>query len=575
MSEDFLAGHRLGDYEILGVLGSGGMGKVYKVRNVISDRIEAMKILLPNLADQKDLADRFLREIKLLASLNHPNIAALRTALTLENQLVMIMEYVEGMTLASRLQHAPIPPADAVNYTDQILAALSYAHKLNVIHRDIKPANMMLTPKGVVKLMDFGIARPSNEAGITITGTTLGSVNYMPPEQVKGDPVDARSDLYSLGVSLYEMVTGQLPFTGHSSYSLMSAHLEEAPKPPITVRPDLPEGLNAIILMALAKQPGDRFQSADAFRNALKSVLSTAATPQSSIDNEVTQPSPAPSNTILQTTPSSASETQTVILPPSQQVQTVMAAAASSAASPPPVSQSNRRGLYMALGALIVVGVVFAAGLYLPRRDKTQANTRSVNVPSAKSAFSTSNAESVNQSQPTDPLLGQPSKPTATDTNGTTAVPPASNVPVPKLKAQIAPVEAKHVGAPAKDHSLTAKAQIMPAQPPRPDAQQPSVDNASPQVTSSSAAELEEVEHEADQLNSRASAASQSIETLRRQQSAQGYGLRGDVVSSEQRMQTDLSKAQSALRQRNAAKAKEYLGMAAVEVERLEKFLGR
>src|ERR1700681_1828929 len=139
MSEDFLAGHRLGDYEILGVLGSGGMGKVYKVRNVISDRIEAMKILLPNLADQKDLADRFLREIRLLASLNHPNIAALRTALTYENQLVMIMEFVEGETLANRIARAPISTAEAVNYSEQILSALSYAHKHSIIHRDIKP----------------------------------------------------------------------------------------------------------------------------------------------------------------------------------------------------------------------------------------------------------------------------------------------------------------------------------------------------------------------------------------------------------------------------------------------------
>src|SRR5580704_5152669 len=312
MSEDFVAGQRLGDYEILGVLGAGGMGKVYKVRNVISDRVEAMKILLPNLADQKDLADRFLREIKLLASLNHPNIAALRTALTLDNRLVMIMEYVEGMTLASRLQQGPIPAADAVNYTDQILAALSFAHQRNVIHRDIKPANIMLTPQGVVKLMDFGIARPSNEAGLTMTGTTLGSVNYMPPEQVKGEPVDERSDLYSLGVSLYEMVTGQLPFMGHSSYSLMSAHLEETPKPPITVRPDLPAGLNEIILMALAKEPGERFQSANAFRNALRNVLPTASTaePHPGGQDSVSEPRPAPAAGMLQPTPSLASRIQ-------------------------------------------------------------------------------------------------------------------------------------------------------------------------------------------------------------------------------------------------------------------------
>ena len=184
MSDDFVPGQRIGDYEVLGVLGAGGMGKVYKVRNVISDRVEAMKVLLANLAVQKELADRFLREIKLLASLNHPNIAALNTALTLDNQLVMMMEYVDGVTLASRLQQGPIAPADAVNYSEQVLSALSYAHKLNVIHRDVKPANMMLTPQGVVKLMDFGIARPNNEAGMTFTGTTLGSMNYMSPEQV-------------------------------------------------------------------------------------------------------------------------------------------------------------------------------------------------------------------------------------------------------------------------------------------------------------------------------------------------------------------------------------------------------
>ncbi|MGC2416614.1 MAG: serine/threonine-protein kinase, partial [Candidatus Acidiferrales bacterium] len=279
MSQDYTVGQKLGDYEILGVLGAGGMGKVYKVRNTISDRVEAMKILLPNLADQKDLADRFLREIKLLASLNHPNIAALRTALTLDNQLVMIMEYVDGVTLASRLQQGPVPVADAVYYIDQVLAALVYAHQMNVVHRDIKPGNMMLTQQGVVKLMDFGIARPGNEAGMTITGTTLGSLNYMSPEQVKGESVDARSDLYSVGLSLYEILTGRLPFRGDSGYSLMVAQLQQLPEPPIVLRPELPQALNDIILMVLAKEPAKRFQSATALRNALKTALPQGVAP--------------------------------------------------------------------------------------------------------------------------------------------------------------------------------------------------------------------------------------------------------------------------------------------------------
>src|SRR5437879_9228262 len=151
MTAEFIVGQSVGDYEVLSILGLGGMGKVYKVRNVISDRVEAMKVLLPDMTSHQSLADRFLREIRLLASLNHPNIAALRTALTYENQLVMIMEFVEGETLANRIARAPISTAEAVNYSEQILAALSYAHKHNIIHRDIKPANMMLTPQGVVK----------------------------------------------------------------------------------------------------------------------------------------------------------------------------------------------------------------------------------------------------------------------------------------------------------------------------------------------------------------------------------------------------------------------------------------
>ena len=279
MSQDYTVGQRLGDYEVLGVLGAGGMGKVYKVRNVISDRVEAMKILLPNLASEKDLADRFLREIKLLATLHHPNIAALRTALTLDNQLVMIMEYVDGVTLSSRVRQGAILPADAVNYVDQVLNALSYAHKMNIVHRDIKPANMMLTTDGTVKLMDFGIARSGGDRSLTTTGTTLGSLNYMPPEQVKGEPVDARSDIYSLGVSLYEMVTGMLPFEANSNYSLMAAHVEQIPKAPIVHKPGLPESLNQIILMALAKDPAKRFQSADAFRGALNTVDLAALKP--------------------------------------------------------------------------------------------------------------------------------------------------------------------------------------------------------------------------------------------------------------------------------------------------------
>src|SRR4051812_35814132 len=186
---------QLGDYQILSVLGSGGMGRVYKVRNSITDRVEAMKVLLPDLQGHEQVAARFSREIKVLAALNHPNIATLHTALTIDNQLVMIMEYVEGQSLSSCLSQGPIPVADALSYLDQVLDALNYAHHHHVIHRDIKPANMMLTPDGIVKLMDFGIARTGNEASnLTAPGSTLGSMNYMSPEQIRGETTDERSD---------------------------------------------------------------------------------------------------------------------------------------------------------------------------------------------------------------------------------------------------------------------------------------------------------------------------------------------------------------------------------------------
>src|SRR5262245_2324061 len=264
-----------GDYQVIGILGAGGMGKVFKVRNVISDRQEAMKVLLPDLATAPDLANRFLREIKVTASLDHPNIAALRTAVRVDNQLLMIMEFVEGTTLEARLKNGPLPVKDAVDYISQALNALGYAHKLGVVHRDIKPANMMLTPNGVVKLMDFGIAKNAADRKLTQTGLTMGSLYYMSPEQIQGaTDLDARADLYSLGITLYELVTGKRPFDGDSQFAIMSAHLQQQPVPPIQIDPRLPAALNDVILLSVQKDPNQRFQTADAFQQALQSVLS-------------------------------------------------------------------------------------------------------------------------------------------------------------------------------------------------------------------------------------------------------------------------------------------------------------
>jgi eukaryotic-like serine/threonine-protein kinase len=611
---DFQIGERLGDYEILGALGAGGMGKVYKVKNVISDRVEAMKILLPNLASQKELADRFLREIKVLASLHHPNIAELRTALTMNNQLVMIMEYVEGETLSMLVRRGPMAPAQAAFCADQILSALSYAHQQKIIHRDIKPANMMLTNSGVVKLMDFGIARSGNDRSLTTTGTTLGSLNYMPPEQVKDEGIDARSDIYSLGVSLYEMVTGELPFRGDSNYSVMSAHLNETPKAPITIRPDLPEALNQIILIAMAKDRAQRFQSADAFRAALKNI------PQSRLVPAAENPFPASSTGYIGGTTIGGPETPRQVsaatlqqtLPPlaplaprvSQTAYQPYAAAPPDLAPPPPPSaprvathaapppfagpspevappppsvakSAGARGLYVALGALLVVGVLFAAGLYLPHRLKTRADAEKSTAP--QGAASTA-APVIPPNATPAATANAPSSdvPAATDATGSPAMtntpPPAgSNAAASSTNSSGAPVApaAPDTSSKVSKHSKATKS----------GSQTLSTDAGAPQAAAAAAApndaaEIAELQGQADQLNIRASTVSQSLDGLRRQQASSGYGLRGDISNAEGIMKANLGKAQDALVAGDPKNAKKYLDVAESQVEKIEKFLG-
>ena len=264
----------VGDYRIIGLLGSGGMGAVYRVRNILTDREEAMKVLLPDLDPNPELTERFAREIRIQASLDHPFIAGLRTAIRVNNQLLMVMELVEGESLERRLRKTSIPSSQSVQWVRQILSALSYAHSRGVIHRDIKPANIMLTPSGSVKLTDFGVASMKAESRLTRTGMGIGSLHYMSPEQISAGQMDARSDIYSLGVTLYQMLSGRRPFERVSEYELMRAHCEQEPTPLLSLNPGLPEVLAAIVSRAMAKDPLARFQTADEFASALAAAPS-------------------------------------------------------------------------------------------------------------------------------------------------------------------------------------------------------------------------------------------------------------------------------------------------------------
>jgi serine/threonine protein kinase len=265
-------GTRIGDYEIVGTLGYGGMGEVYRVRHTISDRIEAMKLLRAGPASSgphaQEMLDRFVREIRLLATLQHPNIATLHTAFRREQELVMIMECVEGEDLGRRLPTG-LTLEESLRYTRQVLAALSYAHHRGIIHRDIKPSNIMITPQGEVKLLDFGLALSAPDQRLTTTGALVGSMHYIAPEHISGEPHDARSDIYAVGVTLYEMITGRLPIEGTTHLQVIAGHLQHAPMPPTQVNPKIPAALSATVLRALAKNPKERWPTADAFLAAL------------------------------------------------------------------------------------------------------------------------------------------------------------------------------------------------------------------------------------------------------------------------------------------------------------------
>jgi serine/threonine protein kinase len=584
MNSEFTVGQHVGDYEILSILGMGGMGKVYKVRNVISDRVEAMKILLPDLTSNQSLADRFLREIRLLATLTHPNIAALRTALTYENQLVMIMEFVEGETLANRAARAPLSSADAVSYADQVLSALSYAHKQNIIHRDIKPANMMLTPQGVVKLMDFGIARSAKDGSLTSTGMTLGSLNYMPPEQVRGESADSRSDIYSFGVSLYELLTGKLPFQGDSQYSLMTAHLNETPPAPITIRGDLPTGLNEIIMMAIAKDPANRFQSADAFRAALSTVpvthlplsSTTVATTSSKPSGATTlvdlAPTPRPSATPAPSrTPAPAPASAAMPVPPT----VPLASPPAPAVTVPPQAVTrpdSSRGMWLAIGAVLGIAVLIVAGMYIPRHFGTHAdpskaafqekgNTLATNkqTPSTSAPSATATATTAS------PVvsLQSPEGSVKVDANGNVSVEsPKGSIQVDSQSGSVN-VSGKPATPAKKDkasENSTPSQATTPSEPPPPPGPSPE--------------EIAAMEDLGDKLNVRAASVSQSVETLRQQQNAAGYNLRADISSAQQRMQLYLAKGDAALKGQDLKNAEKYYTMAETELAKLEKFLG-
>jgi eukaryotic-like serine/threonine-protein kinase len=257
-------------YEIHSRIGRGGMADVFLARDRLLDRPVAVKVLFPEYATDPSFVERFRREAQAAANLNHPNIVGVYDWGRQGGTYFIVMEYVNGRTLAELLRgDGPLPPNRAVDITGEVTAALSFAHRNGVVHRDVKPGNILVSPGGTVKVADFGIARALNsstEADLTQAGAVMGTATYFSPEQAQGGNPDPRSDLYSLGIVMYEMAAGRPPFQGENPVAIAYKQVHEAPRVLSTARPDVPRGYEAIVMKLLAKAPADRYPSAEDLR---------------------------------------------------------------------------------------------------------------------------------------------------------------------------------------------------------------------------------------------------------------------------------------------------------------------
>lgn len=351
----------IGKYRVKGELGRGGMGTVYLAEQPGLGREVAIKALVPSAAADPVALKRFLQEAQVMARTSHPNLVQVHDLELLGDVNYIVLELVRGRSLRDWMAKGPIPPPQVFAVMHGVLQALDYAHRRGIVHRDMKPENVLISEDGMVKVADFGIARLMDDPGVggtaTRTGTTVGTPQYMSPEQVSSSKVDGRSDLYSAGVVFYELVTGRPPFVAAEQdgpFTLMAKHVQAPPKPPSVFQPGLNPELEQIILKSLAKRPEDRFQTGAEFDAAMSAVADQMSPgwqrslePGADLTRMV--PTPTPPVTVMPATPigMAVAQPSSVVAPPP------------SYNPAPPVRRAEKRtlGCLSALGMLLTVAV--------------------------------------------------------------------------------------------------------------------------------------------------------------------------------------------------------------------------